>query len=108
MGWRYNGRLWFGTDLQLAKRAPPSFSLAFGYWLERCLLDFARHQPLWRSTALDDSEIRRLHRALISEHYEVSAIVVVSSNDARPRHARVMGTRCRDATMAASIADLWQ
>ena len=71
-----------------------AFLLPLGLGLTRDFHHFARDQYLWRSTALERTEVRSLHGAVISEHHEISAVAAVPANDARPRDAFSVGGRC--------------
>src|ERR1700683_5430932 len=102
MGRSYSSRLRPGTDLHLAVGTPQGASTTAQHWIDRRLLHFARHQSLRRSPALEYAKICGFYRAFIFEHYEVSAIASVSSNDAGPGAAFLVGGRRRNAAMAAT------
>src|SRR5208282_3192999 len=104
LGWSH--RCWIRprTYLQLALRASQSFSIARGTGGYGGLRDCSRHQYLRRSKSLDHAEIRRLYRALISEHQQISTVAVVPVDDARSRVAFSLGRRWRNAPVPAARA----
>src|SRR5205085_11968478 len=59
-----------------------------------------RHQRVWRSEALDAATDRAVHRAVVPERDQATAVTVVPVDDAGPGIALSVGGRRTDAASA--------
>src|SRR4029079_7085356 len=85
LDWGHRGGIRSGTSLRLGLRSQAKVPAAPWTGNYGGLRDSTRHEHLRRSGALDHAEICSLHRALISECQQISAVTSVPSDDARLR-----------------------
>ena len=98
------GQIYASTPQAWTSDRRRAFLLRAGLGTTAAFVVLRAHQYLRRSIPLEHAEIRGLHRALISEHQQVSAFPAVSSDDARSGAAFPLGGRWRDASIPAARA----
>ena len=107
VGGRDGDRLCAGCDLWVGARAAQEVFASAWDRVGRGIRRLAGGKWVWGSGAVEPPEVGRVHGAVVFKYDEISAIAVVSADDAGAGDAAVVGLRPGDAALAAAGGGLW-